>query len=420
MRQLVFNLTVLLSCLLLQACSIFDSTVPAKDNGFEISAEVVWNSDYMAYTIRLGLLKGESGEYTIDYCVDEDPLVRLRSAFGDLTTGSAIQLSDKTGLVLIIPMLSPSNTHSLQMHISHGDITRSYQIELPDSGQRQIGIAVDASTEHQFTRIIVSNLQRPSSTSYTLSFYLDSEPCQDIKYLGCSFEGIISVDFSEKDCYIFELPYILPGEHALRLDVRSSLGSQSSITTFIEPQRRFTELNFRYNDFTGELMLSSPYNPLGTAFDITIDMTVKGRVTYRHEQFFGIASEATEYFTQTAETSASLTPSLSENCIDAGKLKSLLDSIHGNARTDAANAIGNGNHRELHADITSIDLKFTIHSKGERAGKVSTKVSPSSSESFPIIYTYPNETWSRSAGQRQSIHPTYTINGRPPSVVQEL
>ena len=167
-------------------------------------------------------------------------------------------------------------------------------------------------------------------------------------------------------------------------------------------------------------MVESAYNPLQTAFDITVDFTVSGSVTYRHALFFGIADPQTESFTVTGESTTRVTPGIVAAQIDGGKLKSLLDAVFANTREDAANAIGNANRKDLHPDITSISMKFTVHSLGDYAGKTVVTISPSHKTYFPIRYTYEGDTWNYPRGHVAQIVPEYTVNGVSPSSVRTL
>jgi len=168
------------------------------------------------------------------------------------------------------------------------------------------------------------------------------------------------------------------------------------------------------------ITMLSAHNPLQTAFDITVDITVRGSITYRHKQFIGSASPQTERFTESAQATARLTPGMTASSVDNGTLRALMDKVYSNTRTDASNAIGNGNKRTLHTDITGVELKFTIVSGGATAGKTSVTVSPSGPDAFPIRYLYKGTTWWHSANQAATIIPTYTVNGKAASQIHTL
>ena len=97
-----------------------------------------------------------------------------------------------------------------------------------------------------------------------------------------------------------------------------------------------------------------------------------------------------------------------------------MDEIYANTREDAANAIGNGNRRTLHADVTSVTLSISAHSLGVYAGKTVVTISPSSGSGLPVRYTYAEQTWLRSRGAVQTVYPSLTVNGASPSAVSVL
>ena len=409
------------AALLLSGCSHFDGEITLRSLGFEVGSEVVWNAEYMAYTLRLSLDEGEDGEYAFSYLVDSDPLVSLTlPGGGAVASGGEIALKSGGKKIFLLPALAPGKKHTLLMEFSRGGVSRTYSISLPDTSGKGILVRMDTDPELDFSRVILTNSMGPSVTGYSVTFYLDGELLTGIKYMSNTFSGSMEIDFARSESYTFELPYLVSGEHVLKVDVRSSLGSESTRLAFTEPQRRQTALSFSYNDFTGRLMLESAYNPLQTSFDITLDITVRGEVTYRHPLFFGIADPATETFTLTGETTARLVPGLIPAQVDGGRLKALMDGVFSNVRDHAANAIGNGNRKELHADITSVDLAFSIHSLGDYAGRTVVTVSPSSGAGLPITYTYTGETWSHDPGDRAVIHPSLSVNGGSPSSARQL
>ena len=404
------------------SCDIFDSTIELDDLSFDIGNEIVWNSEYMAYTIRLSLLSGEDGDYYFNYSIDSDPLVKLKnSRNSEVESGEEVALEKKTPVIYILPTLSPSKSHTLEMEFVKGDVSRRYKVELPNTNQNEIGVRIDNSSGLDYTRVILTNLMGPSVTVYKVTFYLDGVILTDMKYMSNTFGGSMALDFARSESFTFEMPYIVAGEHILKIEVLSTLGSESSSVAFTEPQRRQTSLIFSYNDYTGNLMVRSDYNPLRSDFNITVDITVRGKVTYRPKRFLGISDEETEYFTLTGEASAgSVTPDLVAVPIDGGELKRLMDGIHANWRTDAANAIGNGTAREVHADITGIDLQFNVHSMGDYAGSTAVVLSPQSGSQLPVKYTYTKQTGSRDSRSTVTVYPTLTVNGRSPSEVRLL
>ena len=398
------------------SCSLFETEVPVRDLGFEVGAEVAWNAEYMAYTLRLTLLDGEDGDCTMGYLIDGDPLLSLYdTGGGSVGSGKEVTLSSRGALVFILPGLPSGDGHSIRLEFVREGVVRTYAVDLPDTGRNGIGVRIDTGAALDFSRVVLTNRMGVSVTTYNVTFYLDGELLSGMKYMSGTFGGSMDIDFARSESYTFEMPYLVAGEHVLKVDVRSSRGSESSRTAFREPQRRQTALSFSYNPFTGQLMLESAYNPLGTSFDVTVDITVHGSLTARHPLFIGIADPETETFTATGEASARVTPDAVAVPVDGGKLRSLMDEVFANTREDAANAIGNGNRRTLHADITSVSLSLSVHSLGTYAGRTVVTVSPASGAGLPVPYTYAGPTWLRDRGAVQTVYPALTVNGVSPS-----
>jgi len=422
-KHIPFLLLPLLPFLLGAAvsCSVFDSEVVVDDLSFEVSPEIAWNSDFMAYTLLLGLQSGTEGTYTFNYQIDGDPLIRLETADGSETApGSGVELSRQGGTVFVLPPLSPSERHTITMEFLREGVSRVYMLDLPNTSQNAVGVRVDASQKLEYTRVVLTNLMEATVTAYTVTFYLDGELLSGIKYLSRTFSGTMELDFARSESYTFELPYVVAGSHTLRVDVRSELGSESTSVPFTEPQRRRTSLAFSYNHYTGDLTVSSDYNPSSTKFTFTTDITVNGSLTRRPKRFLGISEPETELYTETGEASVSVTPGLTAVPIDEGKLFSLMTALHAHSGEDAANAIGNANVREVHADINSIKLELTVHSEGTYAGKTAVTITPAVSSGLPVKFTYTAETWNHGKGYEKTITPAFTVNGTSPQSVSTL
>ena len=414
-------LSASLAALLLPSCKTLQGEIELRDLSFEIGSELVWSPDYLAWTLRLGVESGEAGDYLFNYIVDDDPLVKLRtSGGGTLESGLELALSDKGAKVFLLPRLTSGRSHVLSMEFSREGVSRTYSITLPDTSVNGIGVSIEASPDKDFSYVTLWSVMGASVTSYNVTFLLDGELLSGIKYMGGTFGGAMTLDFSDGEPKLFEMPYLFAGEHVLRVEVRSSLGSESTQISFTEPQRKRIDLHFYYNDYSGRLMVESSYNPLGTVFEITADISVSGTITYREPQFFGIADPTTENFSVSGEASARVTPGVAATAFDGGKLRSLLDEIYSITREDAANAIGNGNRKTLHTDITGVTLRLTVHSLGDFSGKAAVTLTPSSGNGFPIKYTYAERTPTREGGTLQVIYPTYTVNGKSPSSISTL
>jgi hypothetical protein len=414
-RTLLAAISAALS-LTIASCGKFSKTEPVTDLGFEVRTEVAFDADYLCSTLSLSLSQGTDGEYTFNYSVDGGATQKLSELGGSaVESGETVDLSAGNPLVLMLPKLS--GTHKLTMEFTNGSAVRRDTVSF--SAETAVAVQVYAWDSLDFTKVTLIGTAAKGST-YTAAFTLDGETLAGLKHLGVETGGEVEVDFAENSVWSFELPYILPGEHILKVTVSSEQGSETTSVTFTEPDRNPVQLDFAYNDITGELTLQSPYNPLPTAFDITVDITVKGSVTYRHKQFLGVADPQTETFTESGQAKASLTPGTAVTAIDGGLLKSLMDAIYNVTRTDACNAIGNGNARELHADINTVILKFTVASTGAAAGKTSVIIRPRTSETFKILYLYKEQSWNRGANSTATIIPTYTVNGKTASSVNRL
>lgn len=418
MRKSLFGI---LSALTVCGCNTFDNELTVTDKGFEVAADVVWNSDHMAYTLNLHLDSGDEGRYRFNYLIDEDHTLKLLTDDDrEFESGSETTLSRSTAGIYILPSLAVTQHHSMRLEFERDGVRRIYNILLPDTSQKAIGVKVDADVRLDFSRVILTNLMGASVTDYTVSFSLDGSPLKDIKYMNNTFGGSMSIDFARSESYTFELPYIIAGPHVITVNVKSNMGSESTGVGFTEPQRRQTDLKLSYNHYTGNLMISSDYNPLNTEFDISIGIEVKGKNTHRPKRFFGISDPETTIHSDKAESSISIVPGITPKPIDGGLLKQLMDNINSIEFDDAANAIGNGNKRRLATYIYEVTLRFGIHSKGDYAGETYVAISPVIGSEFPILYKYPRETWYCPAGASRTISPAFTVNDSAPGDIRKL
>ena len=107
----------------LSGCSQFDSEVSLRELSFEIGSDIVWNAEYMAYTLRLSLKEGSDGDYLFSYSIDGDALIKLLSTGGGtVESGRELSLEGSKPAIYILPGLA-----------SDKDVDYSEEIfEIPD------------------------------------------------------------------------------------------------------------------------------------------------------------------------------------------------------------------------------------------------------------------------------------------------
>ena len=196
----------------LSGCSQFDSEVSLRELSFEIGSDIVWNAEYMAYTLRLSLKEGSDGDYLFSYSIDGDALIKLLSTGGGtVESGRELSLEGSKPAIYILPGLASDKEHTLSMEFTKDGVSRSYNVKLPDTSQNGIGIRIDTDEALDFSRVILTNLMGPSVTTYNVTFYLDGELLTGIKYMSNTFEGTMDVDFARSESYTFEMPYLVAG-----------------------------------------------------------------------------------------------------------------------------------------------------------------------------------------------------------------
>lgn len=204
----------------------------------------------------------------MNYVIDNDHTLELSSLRGgSLESGDKIDLSLKNPQALLLPKTA-DGTGTLVMEFVREGLSRKKAVVFRT--ENAVTVRMDTSSDLDFSRVILGNRMGASQTSYEVTFYLDGEKLTGMKYLGSEFGGTMELDFARSESYTFEPPYILTGEHYLKVDVKSALGSESSVVTFKEPERKPTQLVLAYNDITGMITMLSGHNPLQTAFDITV------------------------------------------------------------------------------------------------------------------------------------------------------
>lgn len=416
-------LCIAISLLLLSGCSFFDSGLEVTDRSFEMLHDVEWNTDLMAYTLRLSATGNTaSRKFIFRYLIDGSTDLLLCTLDGSSVANvSTVTFEQGIPKLYVLPSLKEGEEHSMSIVLSEGGVERLSEVELPSGDTAPILVDVDADSASEFTRVTVSNPIPGTSPRYALSFLLDDEPLSGVKHLGNPITDAFTVNFALGGSYTFELPYVSPGGHVLSLVVSSSRRSYTHSQGFTEPQRGNTRLVLSYNSFSGNLMVESPYNPTSASFDFSVGITVTGSVTYRHKQGIGVAAPQTETIRLVSSSSATgITPSLMPVSIDGGTLRQLMDQVHEQSRTDAANFLGNANSRECHFTISSVRLDYTIHSSSQSGTLTPVSLEPSLASRMGITYTYAYGTYTAEAGTQVTIIPTMTVNGSAPGSITEL
>lgn len=419
MKKTSLTAAVALSALAFVSCDKFGGTEPVVDRSFEVGATVAFSPDYLRNILTISLQKGEEGEYTFDYSVDNDPSIVLSSVntYGgsEVASGAGVKLSVGNAMQYMLPKLSDGK-HSIVITMTREGVSRTKTISFRSANS--LSMVVNANENLSRTKVVVTEASGLKG-SYTVSFLLDNEPAPAVRYHNLEMGASQKIDFSLESSFEFELPSLVPGSHTITLVVTTDKGEERTSAIFTEPQRQSVQLSLRYNDISGELQIMSDHNPLGTEFTVALEATVKGQVTWRHKQFFGVADPQTEHYNERGEASTTVKPGLQWQTIDSGVLKSLMDKLYGHTKTDAANGIGNANERTVHSDITMIELKFTIHSLGVQTGNTAVTVYPLE-ESIPVKFKYKECTYNVSAGTEITYPANLTVNGKQTSFITTL
>lgn len=403
MRKLLAYIYAVCSCVIISSCNLLDSSILIPDKRFEISTEVVWNSEHMAYTIRLGLKNGPEGSYCLDYLIDDDPLSKLRYVTGgEVSSGDEIQLSSLNQSVFIIPTLAPGLEHTAKVVVSRSDISREYILKLKGGKEQDLILSIDNSSVNDFTTITVTHASENCSVPYELTFSIDSGDGEQIRYQGVTFGGAITLDFSKSRSYRFTLPALSPGEHVVSIEARTARASTTISASFEEPIRHYINLVFGFDEATKKMTLRTDYNPDKISFDMSFKVNIKYSRTYMPNWL-----DSHYVITDRSETnlsfSTTICPEFIEKDVDSGALYNAIDAAH---RTWVRNK---EQHYDCYSDIDSITIESTIISKGADAGNVPALLDKSK---LRIAYTFVGRTWYTAAGTKKYYSPTFSVNGK--------
>lgn len=153
----------------------------------------------------------------------------------------------------------------------------------PDSGEAtEFRIHAEISTDKKAECAVLSLCltEGDKSCSYTGKVYVDGEPMNANGF---------RINFSDTPIHTVLLPAtLLPGEHAVKVEVHAWEHTETVDLTFKEPIRH-PELwiQIGHDDKSGCTYLSVDENPYGLKFTVTDHITVNGKCTYSYCDYSG-------------------------------------------------------------------------------------------------------------------------------------
>lgn len=146
----------------------------------------------------------------------------------------------------------------------------------PDSGEAtEFRIHAEISTDKKAECAVLSLCltEGDKSCSYTGKVYVDGEPMNANGF---------RINFSDTPIHTVLLPAtLLPGEHAVKVEVHAWEHTETAELSFTEPIRHPEMwIQIGHNDKTGYTYISVDENPYGLKFTVTDHITVNGKCTY--------------------------------------------------------------------------------------------------------------------------------------------
>ena len=260
----------------LASCTHGMDEMKLTDHSFAFTPELSYDKEHTRNVLSLRLTKGEGRQFKGTFSIDDGEELDLYGSDGKpFEQGGAFTLDDNGRVTFTVKGLS-MGVHTLQMTITSGIYTQRSQHPLTVEREpfRFSPTVVTDASEKSVLMLTLS--EGYAKMKYSGSVLLDSET-------SLTGEEPIEMDFSRNDTWSMALPYLLPGEHSLRISVTDGQQEESTDYSFEEPMK-FETLKIRlYSDLDGRYHLDIPFNPYNIKVRSISQLDIRAECTYCYD-----------------------------------------------------------------------------------------------------------------------------------------
>ena len=260
----------------LASCTHGMDEMKLTDHSFAFSPELGYDREHARNVLSLRLTKGEGKQFKGTFTLEDGEELDLYGSDGKpFEQGGAFTLDDNGKAVFTVKGL-PAGVHRLEMTITNGIYTQRSQHPLTverEPFRFSPTVVTDASDR---SVLMLTLSEGHAKMKYRGSVILDGET-------SLTGEEPVEMDFSRNDTWSMALPYLLPGEHSLRISVTDGQQEESTGYSFEEPMK-FETLRIRlYSDLDGRYHLDIPFNPYNIRVRSTSQLQIRAECTYCYD-----------------------------------------------------------------------------------------------------------------------------------------
>lgn len=373
-----------------------------RDYTSVISITSLYRADQLCNAVQVKLDEGIERPYTVEYLIDDDPTLKIRTSTGSsVDSGFGVTLSKNKPVLYFLPRLS-AGVHTATFRFTSESVTSEYNVrfeEFPPFSTEVLD--VDTSTP----RLVIRADERVTGV-FSMEFLLNGKEYGKLTRNGVTVGSPCSFDFTTQKEVEFMFPEMEAGEYNVSVTLSNDSGATDIRNEYFALTKDYVLKIVLGLDNTDEnnvrIFYSSPNNEYKESVRVAVLYDFDWTLKYRHTQ--GIETNTTNSVVTNRSRrfertdTVTITPGTKRQILSVDRLDEFMDDIH----------VGNhATHQwrwpffnmkivrtEFYAYINSVDmtLMFFVSDPSE-AGRFPVKIEfeslyPYEHLQYPYFYQY--------------------------------
>lgn len=301
-----------------------------RDYTSVISITSLYRADQLCNAVQVKLDEGIERPYTVEYLIDDDPTLKIRTSTGSsVDSGFGVTLSKNKPVLYFLPRLS-AGVHTATFRFTSESVTSEYNVrfeEFPPFSTEVLD--VDTSTP----RLVIRADERVTGV-FSMEFLLNGKEYGKLTRNGVTVGSPCSFDFTTQKEVEFMFPEMELGEYNVSVTLSNGSGATDTVDEYFNITRDYVlKLNLSLDKVDNRVYYtySSPNNMFKESIRMKIRYTIRGRLKWIHETWVNTNSSdiCTMDYEDIIETeTVTITPASYKMRLPIDTLQILLKNMH--------------------------------------------------------------------------------------------
>ena len=373
-----------------------------KDYANVISVTTLYRADQLCNAVQVKLEEGADRPYTVEYLIDNDPTLKVRSSSGyNVDSGFGVTLLKNAPVIYLLPRLS-AGTHTATFRFTSEGVTSEYNIRFEEFPP----FSIEISDKDTATPGLTIRADDRVTGVFNIQFRLNDKDYEAMNSNGVTVGSLCSFDFTTQKEADYRFSAMEPGEYNVSVTLTNESGATDVRNEFFSITKDYVLKIVLGVDNTDDnnvrIFYYSPNNEFKESVRVAILYDFDWTLKYRHTQAIetntdqSVVTNHSRRFERT--DTVRITPGTKRQILPIDRLDEFMDDIHVSNHATHQWRWPFFNPKivrtEFYAYINSIDMTLMFFvSDPSKAGRSPIKIefeplSPYKHLQYPYFYQY--------------------------------